>query len=51
MAEYGDEDPASQHQNEGLEQVGMESHIAIDEDQELKMKIVMYYHTLVSGFP
>ena len=35
----------------GVAQVGFEAQTGIDEEEELKMKIVLYYHTLVSQHP
>ena len=32
----------------GANQIGIESQTGVDEEEELKMKIVLYYHTLVS---
>ena len=32
----------------GANQIGVESQTGVDEEEELKMKIVLYYHTLVS---
>ena len=46
---YQEEDEASYKQRtESGNQIG-DADVSIDEDQELKMKIVLYYHTLVSS--
>ena len=46
---YQEEDEETHEQRaESGNQIG-DADVSIDEDQELKMKIVLYYHTLVSG--
>ena len=46
---YQEEDGTSYKQRtESGNQIG-DADVSIDEDQELKMKIVLYYHTLVSS--
>ena len=46
---YGDAmDAEGVHEVQNPTQIVSDSQMGVDEEQELKMKIVLYYHTLVS---
>ena len=49
-AEYGEQEDGqtSEGPTEGGPQAGFEAQTGTDEEEELRMKIVLYYHTLVS---